>query len=465
MLEKLAPAIAANRFGLGARPGELATIGGDGRDWLRMQLTGPPPRVDDGALQASSEILEEALGLRREIRAARLSAADSETGDALLKVPQLLRPVYIKEVTARFRQAVTTDRPFLERLTQFWTNHFAVSVDKSLLLGLAGSLEREAIRPNMLGNFGDLLLAVESHPAMLLYLDNHLSVGPSSKAARNIERRHAERKIGINENLAREILELHTLGVGGGYSQTDVTTFAEVLTGWSIGGERGRRPQGEPGKFMFRAEIHEPGAKTVVGKRYPDTGYDQGVSVLHDLATHPSTARFIATKLARHFIADDPPGKAIDRIAQAYLASRGHLPTVYGALVECPEAWIEPLTKYKTPTDYIVSSFRGLQIPVDTGHAAVAPFELLGQRIYGPGSPAGWPDRSADWDGASALMKRIEWADAVGQRTGNWRNATELAPQLLGATLTDGTRTAINRAASGAQALTLLLASPEFMRR
>jgi uncharacterized protein (DUF1800 family) len=216
---------------------------------------------------------------------------------------------------------------------------------------------------------------------------------------------------------------------------------------------------------MFRAEIHEPGAKTVVGKRYADAGYDQGVAVLRDLASNPSTARFIATKLARHFIADNPPGKAIDRIAQAYLASGGDLRTVYGALIESPEAWAEPLAKYKTPGDYIVSTFRGLQLPVDTGRSPVAAFELLGQRIYGPGSPAGWPDRSADWDGASALMKRIEWADAVGQRTGNRRNAMELAPQLLGATLTDGTRTAVARAATGAQALTLLLASPEFMRR
>jgi len=463
MLEKPSSAIAANRFGLGAQPGELTAINGNGRDWLRAQLKGSPPGINDAQLRDSSDILAQALDLRREIRESRVSAAAS--GAALLKVPQLLRPIYVSEVTARFRQAVTTDRPFIERLTQFWANHFAVSVDKSLLLGLAGSLEREAIRPNVLGRFSDLLLAVERHPAMLIYLDNHLSVGPNSKAARNVERRHAERKIGINENLAREILELHTLGVGGGYTQADVTTFAEVITGWSIGGEQGRHPRGDPGKFMFRAELHEPGAKQVLGKRYADTGYDQGVAVLRDLASHPSTAHFIATKLARHFIADDPPGKAVDRIARAYLDSGGDLPTVYRALVDCPEAWADPLAKYKTPNDYIVSTFRGLEIPPDTGHASVAPFELLGQRTYGPGSPAGWPDRSADWDGASALMKRVEWADAVGQRVGNRRNAMELAPQLLGGTLSDGTRTAIARAASGAQAVTLLLAAPEFMRR
>lgn len=463
MLEKLNSAIALNRFGLGARPGELGTVGADGRDWLRAQLKDPAPRLSDSSLRSSSEILVDALDLRREVRQSRQAPAGAQP--ALMKVPQLLRPIYIEEATARFRQAVATDRPFLERLTQFWTNHFAVSVDKNLVLGLAGSLEREAIRPNILGNFGDMLLAVEQHPGMLLYLDNHLSVGPNSKAARNVERRHAERKVGINENLARETLELHTLGVGGGYTQRDVTTFAEVITGWSIGGEHGRLPQGEPGKFMFRAELHEPGAKVVLGRRYPDTGYDQGVAVLRDLARNPSTARFIATKLARHFIADDPPSKAIERIAQAFSASGGSLPVVYRALIDSPDAWTEPLAKYKTPSDYIVSSYRGLEIPVDVGRAPLAPFDLLGQRPYAPGSPAGWSDRGADWDGASALMKRIEWADALGQRLGNWRDAAQLAPQLLGETLTNATRTAIARASSGSQALTLLLAAPEFMRR
>ena len=471
MLERLTSAIAANRFGLGSRPGELDAIGGNGRDWLRAQLKDAPPRLTDAGLQTSSDILVETLDLRREIRASRQNDASVDAAGAqaaaavLMKVPQLLRPIYIEEATARFKEAVSTDRPFVERLTQFWTNHFAVSVDKNVVLGLAGSLEREAIRPNVLGNFGDLLLAVESHPAMLLYLDNHLSVGPNSKAAQNVERRHTERKIGINENLARETLELHTLGVGGGYTQSDVTSYAEVITGWSIGASQGRKPQGDPGKFMFRAELHEPGPKVVLGKRYPDTGYDQGVAVLHDLANNPSTARFIATKLARHFIADDPPSKAVERIAQAYMRSGGHLPTVYRALIDAPDAWTQPLAKYKTPSDYIVSSFRGLQIPLDKVRMPLAPFELLGQRNYGPGSPAGWPDRSADWDGGSALMKRIEWADAIGQKLGNRRDAAELAPQLLGETLSSATRTAIARAASGSQAVTLLMAAPEFMRR
>jgi uncharacterized protein (DUF1800 family) len=467
--------IAANRFGLGARPGELAALGANARDWLRAQLLAGPPIVPGSAeLRPSQQILAEAFELRREIQRVRRAGApegaadrtpDPAAAELQQRLPQFLRPIYVAEVTARFQQAVGTDRPFIERLTQFWSNHFAVSVDKQFLAGLAGSFEREAIRPHVLGNFGDLLLAVETHPAMLLYLDNHLSVGPHSLAARRAARRGAQRRIGINENLAREILELHTLGVGGGYTQADVTTFAEVITGWSIGGEAGRAVSGEPGRFLFRPELHEPGARIVLGRRYPDEGLGQGADVLRDLARHPSTARFIATKLARHFIADEPPAGAVKSIAAAFARSDGNLPTVYRALIDASEAWTQPLAKYKTSCDYIISSFRGLTLPVDTTRAPLAPFEVLGQRTWAPGSPAGWPDRSADWDGASALMKRIQWADALGERLGSHRDALELAPELLGANLGGATRSALAHAASPAQAITLLLAAPEFMRR
>jgi uncharacterized protein (DUF1800 family) len=491
-------AIAANRFGLGARPGELALIGGNGHDWLRSQLPGAAPLLTSAELRSSTQILAQALELRREIQAARRAGARTDTpGDAAntaragapsragngaantssgpvedaaanaaqQKLPQFLRPIYVSEVTARLAHAVSAERPFVERLTQFWSNHFAVSVDKQFLAGLAGSFEREAIRPHVLGNFRELLLAVETHPAMQLYLDNFLSVGPHSQAALRVQARQAQRRIGLNENLAREILELHTLGVGGGYSQADVTSFAAVLTGWSIGGENGRLAGGEPGQFVFRAELHEPGAKVVLGRRYAEEGLGQGVAVLHDLARERATARYIATKLARHFIADDPPPAAVSRLAEAFARSGGDLPTVYRALIDAREAWEQPLAKYKTPCDFIVSSYRGLALPVDAGHAPLAPFEVLGQRTWSPGSPAGWPDRSADWDGASALIRRLQWADAVGGRLGNRRDAVQLAPELLGANLTDATRAALAHAASAAQAVTLLLAAPEFMRR
>jgi uncharacterized protein (DUF1800 family) len=476
MDKALTSAIAANRFGLGARPGELAAIRGSAPDWLRAQLDGPAPEITDDGLQSSASILTQIYDLRRTIQAERRRGARGDDGGggaersaaavgAFKKLSQLIRPVYLAEAGARFRQSVSTERPFVERLAQFWSNHFAVSVDKGVLPALAGSYEREAIRPYVLGNFNDMLLATERHPAMLLYLDNQMSMGPDSRAARNIERRNPGRRPGINENLARETMELHTVSVDGGYTQTDVTAFSRVLTGWSIAGPDGWRTGAQPGTFLFRAAMHEPGSQVVMGKRYPDSGYDQGVAVLRDLASHPSTARFIATKLARHFIADDPPAPAVDRMAAAFSESGGDLPTVYRALIDSPEAWQQPVAKYKSPSDFIVSSFRGLELPVRADKAPVGLFQLLGQRIWCPGSPAGWPDRSADWDGASELLKRIEWADAVAQRVGPRRDARELAPQMLGDVLTAATREAIAHAESAAQAVALLLASPEFMRR
>jgi uncharacterized protein (DUF1800 family) len=465
MRDPLTSAIAANRFGLGARPGDLETISGDGRGWLLAQLEGSPPEVSAAGLRPSAQALTEVLELRNQIRAAR--RADGAGGAAPQspeKVGDVVRALYVSEVSARFAHALASNRPFLERLTQFWTNHFAISVDKGDLAAVAGGFEREAIRPNVLGHFAGLLNAVERHPAMLLYLDNQISTGPNSPAAQNSARHDEQAKVGINENLAREILELHTLGVGGGYTQQDVTTFAYVISGWSVGRPKGGQLE-PPGTFVFRPQRHEPGPKTVLGKRYLDTGYLQGVDVLSDLATHPSTARFIATKLARHFVADDPPHGVVDQVARAFSKSGGHLPTVYAALIDSPEAWQQPLTKFKTPADYIVSSYRGLNLPAPEDRPAAGLFDQLGQRTYAPGSPAGWPDRSADWDGASALLKRIEWADKIGQKIGSKRDAAQLAADLLGTTLTEVTRVAISGAASPSQAITLLLAAPEFMRR
>jgi len=476
----IAAAIALNRFGLGARPGELASVEKDPAGWLRQQLKGSPPVLSGEGLESSADTLAQVLALRKDAVEARQAKkqGDEEAARvaAALKLPAIYRPKYIAETHARFAHAVGTDRPFLERLTQFWTNHFAVSVDKIVVLGIAGAMEREAIRPNVTGHFVDLLVAVEKHPAMILYLDNQASVGPNSRAAGFLQRRGGGqgggRKADINENLAREILELHTLGVDGGYTQADVTTFALAISGWSIGGEGPNRRllrfgggSGKPGEFHFRDVLHEPGAKELLGKRYADGGVKQGESILRDLAMRPETARHVCTKLARHFIADDPPGAAVERMTQAWLAHRGSLPKVYEALLSSPEAWSQPLAKFKTPVDYIYSAYRGLALPVNDKRRTLQSFEALGQRNLMPGSPAGWPDTSADWDGSSALLKRIAWSDALSQRMGDARNARELAPQLLGATLGEATTRAVARAESGAQALTLLLASPEFMRR
>ena len=351
----------------------------------------------------------------------------------------------------------------LERVSHFGHgNHLGAGDDSPQV---RASLEREAIRPQVLGNFADLLVSVERHPAMLLYLDNHISIGPHSVAAERVRRRDNGRAVGLNENLGREILELHTLGVDGGYTQADVTTLAAMITGWSIGGDAGRLRGGEPGGFYFRDAFHEPGAKSLLGKSYRQDGYAQGERALRDLAVHPHTATHLATKLARHFIADEPPATAVEHIARAFQDSHGDLPTTYRALLARPEAWDPELVKFKTPTDYVQSAYRALDLPVPGERRGVAPFELLGQQVFQPGSPAGWPDRSADWDGSSALLKRIEWASTVGQRLGSRINAVERADAVLGASLGPATRTALERAQDPAQALTLLLAAPEFMRR
>jgi uncharacterized protein (DUF1800 family) len=469
-----AAAIAANRFGLGARPGELAAIGSDPRGWLQAQLRGGAPLLTADGLQSTAQILsgaEPILAERRAARQARPEPAanpmtapeDSAVAALAMRLPQYLRPIYVADSRARWRATLDGNRPLAERLVHFWSNHFAVSIDKVAVLGIAGSFEREAIRPHVLGKFRDLLVAVETHPAMLLYLDNQQSIGADSQLARRAAGRG--RTLGLNENLAREILELHTLGVDAGYTQADVTGFAKVLTGWSLGGSQGRLASGPTGIFVFRPEVHEPGPQTVLRKRYAQDDQAQGLAVLTDLALAPATARHIARKLACHFMADDPPAAAIERLARAFEHSGGDLPTVYAAMIDAPQSWDESTAKFKTPQDYLFSMGRGLELPAESEPRVMNAFDVLGQRQFAPGSPAGWPDRGSDWDGASALMKRIELADAVAQKLGDRRDALQLAPQLLGGTLTAATRQSIARAASPAQGLALLLTAPEFMRR
>ena len=457
--------IAANRFGLGARPGELDRARGDARAWLQRQIAGSRPVPEEiRRLPASAEIFKTYSELRRERSEAK---SDGEAAKRVLGALRTkLAPYYLDQVAARYRVAATTEESFRERLVHFWTNHFAVSADKPQVIALAGTLENEAIRPHVAGRFADLLAAVETHPAMILYLDNQASIGPSSQLAQRRGRRAAAdgRKLGINENLAREILELHTLGVDGGYTQQDVTTFARALTGWSIGTDRVLMG-GTPGKFAFHDAAHEPGAKTIMGTRYGQSGVAQPRAVLADLAKHPATAQHVAVKLARHFIADEPPPEDIARLAQAFRDSDGDLPTVYRALLDTPAAWATSAVKFKTPHELVVSSMRMLDaVPAEPRQVA-APFELLGQRPYTPGSPAGWPDTATHWDGPDALLKRIEWAGTVASRAAGREQPLSLGERSLGAALNERTRVAITRASSAQQGITLLLASPEFQRR
>ncbi len=461
--------IAANRFGLGARPGELARIDGNPRGWLLDQLQGPSRLpVDIRPLPDTASVLLEVQEARQMQREAKQAAeSDRPARDVVKKFGSLVREHYLSQTNARFRTATDTDYPFHERLVHFWANHFAVSADKQPVSALAGLFENEAIRPNLGGKFYDLLLAVEKHPAMIIYLDNQRSIGPGSILAQRANRRRRDQQFGLNENLAREILELHTLGVDGGYTQQDVTTFAKVITGWSIGGSssRGRFSDGVPGTFQFRDNIHEPGRQIILNRSYKESGLKQGEAVLRDLATHASTAKHLATKLVRHFVADDPPEKLVAKIAAVFLDSGGDLPTMHAALVNSSDAWQSTFGKYKTPQDFVISAFRAFDRVPDDGKFIVGALDMMGQTPYRPGSPAGWPDTAQHWGGADALYKRIEWSNTVARYAGASVNPLELGDAVLGPALGDHTRTAISRAESVMQGTTLLLVSPEFQRR
>ena len=469
--------IAVIRFGLGARPGDLNAAAADPRGWLRAQTQGAVALAGAGPLAPSDQIIAAALAAREERRerkrenAASSSADPNGLGNA---VREAYQPHYHAQVLARAQSAAATTRPFGERLVHFWSNHFAISADKGAVFGLGGTLENEAIRPNVNGRFVDLLTAGVRHPAMIAFLDNQLSAGADSAAARLAAARFAASRtaatpprgqFGINENLAREILELHTLGVNGGYTQQDVTSFAQIITGWSIGGGGGRLTGGAVGRFYFRDNLHEPGAKTFLGKRYPQYGEAQGLAVLADLAAHPSTAHFIATKLVRHFVADDPPPAAVERVARAYRESGGELPRVYAALIDVPEAWDAELRKFKTPEDFVFSTLRALDVAPQKAQEVIRSFDLLGQRQYTPGSPAGWADTAKNWDGPDALMHRVLWASRVAERFEQGQNALDVAASCLGGFARPETLGALKRAASASQALALLLMSPEFQRR
>jgi uncharacterized protein (DUF1800 family) len=481
-------AIAANRFGLGARPGDSRAIGTDARDWLLAQL-GPAAANATAGRPESARVLAEVRELRvaREVAAqARASVERRPMGENTPTAPQpviderairefgeFVRERYLEQTVERHRLAITSDRPFVERLVHFWSNHFAVSADKQPLAAIAGHYEQEAIRPHVIGRFYDLLLAAERHPAMIFYLDNQASMGQQSQAA-GFVRRNRGRELGLNENLAREILELHTLGVDGGYTQADVTELAKVLTGWSIGGKlgegRGRAlaqlagDAGDPGEFHFRPLMHEPGAKTILGQRYRERGVEEGEDVLRALAAHPSTARHLAIKLARHFVADEPPPQLVERLTRTYIDSDGDLESVYRTLVESSESWREPLAKFKTPSEFVISAYRSLGAVPEDLRPITAFLTQAGQRTYAPGSPAGWPDTAASWNGGDALLKRIEFATAAGRRIGDRVDALTLAGEVLGA-LGEHTTIGIRGAESGAQALALLLSAPEFQRR
>jgi uncharacterized protein (DUF1800 family) len=432
-------------------------------------IAAAPKRADVAALLAS--YLEEMRGRRKGAAVDETPMPDRDEAKAIRQmVNRSVRDHYAQLVDARFVTAIQSETPFMERLVHFWANHFAVSADKPTATGFAGLLEMEAVRPHLLGRFEDMLVAVEQHPAMLLYLDQVQSIGPNSPLGERISARGGKRG-GINENLAREILELHTLGVRSGYAQSDVTEFARALTGWTVSGiakgpvARAMKLGGNPGDFAFLAPIHEPGSRQIVGQRYDQQGLAQGLSILRDLARHPSTAKHIATKLARHFEGDSPSPALVTRLEQSFVKSGGDLPALYRILAESSEIRTAAQAKYKTPWDWMISAHRSLGLATNNAGRTVQILMQLGQPVWRPGSPAGFDDTTASWAGPDALFRRAEVAEKLAQFAPAGGSPMKLATASLGAGLSPATSQAIMRAESPAQATALMLVSPEFLRR
>ncbi len=477
-------AAAANRFGLGAMPGELDRAD-DPRGALRAQLRSRHDPAPFAGLPDSLEILQRQNEYRLQRRQRRDASAatkrvdagmagtetatEAAVGDGIERTPlqQAIRRAAGDDLALRYRIAATTDTPFVERLVRFWSNHFAISIDKNQTRLLAAPMEREAIRPHALGNFADLLTAVETHPGMLLYLDNAASVGDDSMLVRGLQRRDSKRRLGLNENLAREILELHTLGVDGGYVQQDVIELARAITGWGTPLPRDMQQGKARSAFVFRPAAHEPGARTVLGKRYAEGDDDQGRAVLRDLAVHPATARHLSFKLARHFVADAPPPALVDAMAAAYLRSGGELAVLYRAMIDHDAAWSADARKFKTPEDFVISAMRAGGLRLDRQPRILLRLLTgLGQPTFTPRSPAGFPDTAADWASGDALRKRLQAAAVLAEQVQGRGKPFELATEVLGAQAVRGPfADALRRAGSPQEGFALLFSSPAFQWR
>ena len=473
--------IALNRFGFGARggaSGDIANAASDPRGFVKAEVN----RVNGALLEVpglqstpalAAAVFEYQAEVRQAREAAQASAAGSKQSEApaasmqanaaepiAKPAPQplnVIQKTFRAEALARLQRATLADCGFVERLVTFWSNHFCISASKGELARIwAGSFEREAIRPHVLGRFADMLKAVEQHPAMLFFLDNQQSLGPDSRAGQN-------RKRGLNENLAREIMELHTLGVGGGYSQTDVTSLARIITGWTFAGRDGRL--GPPGSFIFNANAHEPGPQVLLGKTYQATGLGQGEAALADIARHPSTASFIARKLARHFVADEPPPELVARLREFFVKTDGDLKALALALVDSDEAWKPPLTKMRSPYEFLVASGRLLaRVPDDAG-PYLNSLNLLGQPLWAPPGPNGFPDSNAAWAAPEGMKLRLDIASQLAARVAANYDPLDLIDFAAGEAASAETRRTIERAESRQQALALLLMSPEIQRR
>jgi uncharacterized protein (DUF1800 family) len=501
-----------NRIGYGPRPGDVERVGRIGIDaYIDEQLH--PERIRDEAMQArlggmttltlsTSELLERyqqpALRARRQRQQA---AATNPTGSAperATRGPNMAPPnlPLIELSEQKLLRAIYSERQLEQVLTDFWFNHFNVDARKGPTRMMLTEYEREAIRPHVLGRFRDLLGATAKSPAMLFYLDNWLNAGEEASRTQREQRTQrtgAQRpqrlqplgpqrplppsrplppapatnapRRGLNENYARELMELHTLGVDGGYTQKDVTEVARAFTGWTIRNPRVR------GEFVFEPRLHDSREKTVLGHKIHGGGMRDGEEVLDILAAHPSTARFISTKLARRFVSDAPPAALVDRLAARFTATHGDLREVIRTLLTAPE-FLAPESisaKTKTPFEFVVSAIRVTAVPLTAARPIVRSLQELGMPLYQCQPPTGYKDTADAWVNTGALVGRMNFAQTLangrpfGVRPDRDRSTS--GDPLLGLQVAEATRSTIARATTPQQAMALALGSPEFQKR
>ncbi len=532
-----------NRLGYGPRPGDVDRVKQIGvAAYIEQQLH--PERTPDTALAqrlaafptiglSTQEIARDYYGPAEAIRRAEQQAAGragqpatppaTMTGDTMMmgqpapptrqqaspelqaarqKEQQILQDL----MQARLVRAITSEHQLEETLVDFWFNHFNVFSGKNQVRVYLTEYERESIRPHVLGNFRDMLGAVAQSPAMLTYLDNFQNVDPKAAqrqaheqlarqqqtAARgrgragarqqtNEQREQQEQRLmqarnrGLNENYARELMELHTVGVDAGYSQADVVAVARAFTGWTID-----RPR-DGGVFQFNAQMHDNDPKVVMGTRITGGGKKDGEAVLDLLANHPATAKFIATKLARRFVSDEPPASVVDRAAKVFLSSKGDLREVTRSIVTSPEFFSAEArrAKVKTPLEFVASAVRASGANVTVVQPLVQALRDQGMPLYGAQPPTGWGDTAEDWVNTGALLKRLNFAIelAGGRFRGVRVNVRQLAPDTSEATrdalittlitspVSTITRDTLSKAESPQHLIALTLGSPEFQKR
>ncbi len=469
-----------NRITYGPRPGDVERVQRLGVErFIEQQLH--PDTIDDRHVEGRLDRFETlqltsrdiaaqfAIPARQARRAAQAkggaTAPDAGAAPPAANGPERVRAnlPLVELADAKIVRAVYSERQLQEVLADFWFNHFNVDAKKGTTRFLLTEYEREAIRPHVLGHFRELLGATAKSPAMLFYLDNWMSADPNGPHLDQM-RPMARRPTGLNENYGRELLELHTLGVDGGYTQHDVTEVARAFTGWSI-----EQPR-QGGGFRFAPALHDNGEKVVLGHRIAaGGGVRDGEHVLDILAAHPATARFISTKLARRFVSDTPPTALVDRMAATFMKTDGDLRAVMTVLLRSPEFLSPPddASKVKTPYEFVISALRATGADIRNGTRLVRSLEQLGMPLYQCQPPTGYADTAEAWVNTGALVQRMNLALSLasGEVRGVRLASPPRADALLQGQVSDATRATIAKAQSEPQALALALGSQEFQRR